>query len=238
MFESTRVTRQPGRLPRCDGHRLSPTLITRYRATVYQSIPQFLSCIIPIYTNTSPSFAAHTFVASLYQPTNLPHLKMGLPMDFNPPSPPSTNPTNTARLASWILRQSNQTKINVSYNDTTHFGENGAFPPRSIYLFTPIILRIESHNASNAHLLPGIRRPHFDIHPLVAKTLSELRAMLVEHVSSYPFLPPSSTLTHPLDPQPEQPKHDPQYGQPHQHYIECTIGDGATITNSKHQHQQ
>ena len=115
-------------------------------------------------------------------------MKMGLRIaeeaDFYPPTP---IPTNANRLTAWMMLQSNQTKANLFRNDISFFNQHGAFPPRSVFLLTPIILRIESHNASNSHLFPGIRRPHIEIHPLSAQSLPELIAVLVQQVSNYPI---------------------------------------------------
>jgi hypothetical protein len=109
-------------------------------------------------------------------------LRMPQEADFHLPRTPTRNTTNSTRLTAWLMCQSNQTKANISGNDIAYFNEHGIFPHRSIFPSTNIILRLEIHNASNAHLFLGIRRPHFDIHPLSAQTLPQLRAVLVQQV--------------------------------------------------------
>ena len=142
-----------------------------------------------IYINTNPSLAVPTLRA-LRKPPILQSVRMGLPMapqeaDRHLPQIPTLNLSNGSRIATWMMCQSNQTKSNISINDFTYFNNHGAFFPRSVFTITPIILRLEIHNASNAHLFPTIRRPHFDVHPTSAKTLQDLRTVLVQQVRNY-----------------------------------------------------
>ena len=76
---------------------------------------------------------------------------MGLPMAYEEDFHPQT-PRHARNLASWLILQSARAQSNVSWTDTTHFAQCGAFHSRPVTQSTPATLRLEIHDASTSHL--------------------------------------------------------------------------------------